>query len=296
MKKNLILIVLPFLVACAGGSNKKATSLEDSLAKVNSELSEKDTVIHNEESALRAFVKSFNEIQNNLNQIKTKENILSLNTKNIELDKPAKDQIITDIQFIYNQMNKNKQTIAYMSKQLEESDITIDYLETAMANLNNQIKSKENEIFDLKNNLEKLNIDFGNLQEKNDNLEEMYKQEKNVSDSQTETLNTAYYAIGTTVDLKSKGIISKEGGFIGLGRVKELNKDLKNKNFTRIEIPMVTEIPLKNVEKVKLITPHPSGSYKIIQAGENNKLLIISPTKFWKDSKYLVVETEAAEE
>lgn len=76
MKKYLILLGLPFLFACKGGKN--TTPAEDTLAKANEEmkngLNEKDTIIHSKEVALNEFVKSFNEIQDNLNRIKSKEN------------------------------------------------------------------------------------------------------------------------------------------------------------------------------------------------------------------------------
>jgi DNA repair exonuclease SbcCD ATPase subunit len=287
MKKYLILIVLPFLLAC-GSNDKKTTSVEDSLAKAYSELHEKDTIISNREAALVEFIKSFNEIQSNLNQIKAKEKMLRTNTKDvedIELNKLAKDKIINDIQSIYKRMNENKQYLSSINQKLSDSYLTIDYLETAIDNLKVQIRNNENEMADLKKHLEKRNVDFSNLQETHKELQETYAQEKEASDKKTQLLNTGYYAIGTIDNLKKKGVLTKEGTFSG----KTLN--LNSSNFTKINIPMVTEIPLKNVDEVKLITAHPTDSYKIIRSNTNDKVLIImDPQKFWKGSHYLVIE------
>jgi len=288
MKKHLIfLIALPFLFAC-GGSNKQATSLEDSLARVYNELDEKDTIIRSKEKALSEFIKSFNEIQSNLNQIKAKERVLSMHNKDIELSASAKDQIINDIQFIYGQMNKNKQHLASITKRLKTADMTIDYLETAIENLNVQIRNNENEIADLKAHLEHLNVDFTNLQDMYKNLQETYAEEKVELDQKTKILNTVYYIVGTADYLKKKGVITKKGGFVA-----ELNKDFNSANFKQIDISKLTEIPLKNVATASILTPHPSDSYKIIPSGGNDKLFVVrDPQKFWKNSHYLVIEID----
>lgn len=288
MKKYLILLALPFLFACGGG-NKKTTPLEDSLAvsneKMVDEIDEKDTIIRTKEVALSEFVKSFNEIQDNLNQIKAKERILNENKKGVELNKSAKDQIISDIKFIYHRMNKNKHKLSSVTKKLKESNIKIDELETAIVHLNVQIIDNEREITELKQRLEKLNIDFGNLQE-------VYTEEKTQSEEKTEQLNTAYYTIGTAKYLKKNGIITQEGGFIGIGKTMELNKNFNSINFTRVDIRTVIEIPLNEAKKVKLITQHPTDSYKFVEGKGYEKLVILDPKKFWEASKYLVIEAE----
>ena len=205
------------------------------------------------EKHLSAFVKSFNEIQDNLNQIKAKEKILNTHAKGVELSKSAKNQVISDIQFIYSQLHKNKQNLASVTKKLKDSNIEIGDLNTAIANLNKQITDKENEIVELKQHLEKLNVDFSNLQD-------MYQTQGVQLGEEIEALNTAYYAIGTSAFLKKNGIITKEGGFIGLGKTTELNKNFNGVNFTRIDINAIKEIPLKAAKKVRLITTHPTIS------------------------------------
>ena len=294
MKKYLALSALPLLFACGGGN--KTTPLEESLTKANiemtNEVSEKEVIINSKESALNEFVKSFNEIQNNLNQIKAKEKILSSNKKGVELNKSAKDQIISDIEFIYEQMNKNKEKLISVRKRLKDSNIKIDDLETALANLRVQITNNESEIAELKYHLENLNVDFSNLKINYDNLQETYETAKQVSDQKTATLNTAYYAIGTAKNLKKDGIITEEGGFIGIGKTKELNEKINSANFIKVDITMVTEISLNAAKKVKLLTTHPQDSYKFVKSNYYDKLEILSPEKFWEASKYLVIETE----
>ena len=285
MKKYFVLLSLPLMFSCKSGSKEKTTA-EDSLTSVNqdmtSKLNEQQLVINSKETAITEFLKSFNEIQSNLNEIKEKEKMVNLNVKSSDLKKSDKDRIISDIQFIYDKMNKNKQNLYTVNKKLKESGIKMEDLETAITNLNNQLVDKEFQIADLKERLENLKVDFSALKV-------TYQEEKQASDMKTDLLNTAYYAIGETKDLKEKGIINKTGGFIGIGRNTELNDNFKKDDFVRIDLTMLTEIPLNSARKATLVTPHPTDSYKFVMGASYDKLVILDPEKFWSGSKYLVV-------
>lgn len=288
MKKVLILIAVSLLVGC-NTTSKKETKLEDSLKNMNanfkSERGIKDSLLQNKEAALDEFIASFNEIQDNLNQIKSKENIISKTSKSTEFKKSSKDQVISDVQAIYDLLGKNKHRVNALSKKLKDSNLKIDALDKAMLNLSNQLMDKEAEITDLKNKLEGLNVNFQNLVIK-------YNEERQESDLKTEILNTAYFVVGTTKELKSKGVITKEGGFIGLGRVTELSQTLNPNYFTKIDLTKTKEIPVSS-KKVKVITPHPESSYKMIE-GANSiiRLEILDAEQFWKISKYCIITAD----
>ncbi len=288
MKKYLIVFVLAALFAC-GGSVNKHTVLEDSLAVVNSnvenELKERDSLLTTKEAAMTEFLEAFNEIQNNLNEIKVKEKIISTSSKGIEFKKSNKDQVISDIQTIYNLLDKNKKKVVSLTQKLKASNLIINELDMAITNLTHELADKETEIADLKSKLESLNVDFQNLSNR-------YSEEKQESDLKTEKLNTAYYVVGTTKDLKRDGVITKEGGFIGIGKVAELNSSLDPNYFTKVDVSKTKDIPVSG-RKVKLITPHPADSYKLVEgAGAIIKLEILDQEKFWSVSKYLILATD----
>ena len=76
-----------------------------------------------------------------------------------------------------------------------------------------------------------------------------------------------------------------------MGKTKTLAKDFNRDYFTRIDITQTQIIPIETEEdEVKLISNHPSESYKINKENEQVKSLeITDPKKFWNPSKYLVV-------
>ncbi len=289
MKKYLIVIGFSALFACNPETSKR-TSLADSLASVNSglakELKEKDTLLTSKEAAMAAFIKSFNEIQQNLDAIKEKEKIIMPGSGTAELKKSDKDQIISDIQTIYDLLGKNRQKAITLGQKLKAANLKADDLETACTNLTNELTKSESEVTDLKTKLADLNIDFSELKIK-------YTEEKQEADLKTQKLNTGHYIIGSAKDLAKKGLITKEGGFIGIGKVSGLSKSFDENQFTKIDIVQTTEIPLSG-KRIKILTVHPGNSYKLVEtAGTVSKLVILDPDKFWGASKYLIITAES---
>jgi SMC interacting uncharacterized protein involved in chromosome segregation len=283
MKKLIYLIaLLPFAFGCGNGNKDGVLSAEDSLRALSGGQAVR---IHDQDSSIQSFIRGFNEIQDNLDEIKSKEKIVSENSKDPEVRKSKEDQIVADIQSIYDAMNKNKQRLAAMKAKLKDSNKKNEELEKFIARLTTEIEEKDAQINDLKNQLEKLNVEMTNL-----NLN--YQEEVQASEVKTEKLNTAYYAFGTSKELIKNNVLTKEGGFIGIGKSQKMKEDFNKDYFTKIDISSVNVIPL-GAKKAKLITTHPASSYKIEGAdGKAEKLVITNAEDFWSASKYLVIVIE----
>lgn len=285
--KNLKLIVAAvilsatslFFTSCGSGE-KDANPLADSLSTVNGELNGQ---LSEKEAALQEFVSAFNEIQGNLNAIKEKEKIVSHASASGDV-KSKEDQIKEDIQAIYDLLAKNKNRIGSLTKKLKNANSKISGLEEMIANLQAQIDAKDNEIADLKSQLEAKNIELSNIQM---NLESVEAE----SSAKTEKMNTAYYAIGTSKELKEKNVITKEGGFIGIGKSTKVKEDFNKDYFTKVDVSQVTSINI-GAKKAKVLSSHPSGSYKLVGDKSVEKLEILNADDFWSNSKYLVIVTE----
>ena len=280
MKKLIYLIAfLPFVIACGGGNNEGVLSAEDSLTAVSGGQSVR---IEKQDSSIQSFIRGFNEIQDNLDEIKQKEKIVSEMSKDPESRKSKEQQIVDDIQSIYDIMNKNKQRLASMKSKLKDSNKRNDELEKFISRLTVEIEQKDAQINDLKGQLEKMNVELTNL---NLNYEEATQE----SAVKTEKLNTAYYAFGTSKELIKNNVLTKEGGFIGMGKTAKMKSDFNKAYFTKVDASVFTEIVL-SAKKAKLVTTHPAGSYKIEGAeGKAEKLVITNAEDFWSASKYLVI-------
>ncbi len=300
MKRFLLVLLIPAMlmtVSCnkMKEENARLKAKNDSLLALGFQ---KDTTV-------MEFVRAFNDIQSNLDSIKLKENIISQNTKGgTEVQTSAREQITGDINAIYLMLQKNRELVTSLKAKLKKSEsglaganIKIAELEKMIDNLTKSIEAKDAEISELKDQLGKMNIkvqDLGNqvnnLTTNVEDLSEQNKAKQAAIEAKTAELNTAYYVIGTTKELKEKKVIDKSGGFIGLGRSKEVTKDFDKTYFTKIDITTFTEVPIFK-KKATLLSNHPSGSYKFEGADKKSvdKLVILNYADFWSRSKYLVI-------
>lgn len=274
----VIIILTNFLVSnCSKGSDESENSIKDSVENVSGNLNGK---LNEKDAAIQELVSSFNEIQENLNTIKEKEKIISKVTSDGDV-KSKEDQIKEDIQSIYDLMAKNKDRIGSLSKKLKNSKLKIEGLEKMIENMQATLNLKDSEIEELKTKIEGLNVELSSLTTN-------YKAVENESNQKTEIINTAFYAIGTSKELKENNVITKEGGIIGLGKTTKLSSDFNKEYFTKINIEKTTSINL-GAKKIKMLTTHPSSSYKLVGEKPIEKLEITNTKEFWSASKYLVI-------
>jgi hypothetical protein len=283
MKKYLLLLLIPVFFACGRSAEKKAQELQAKTDSLMSQTLQKD-------EAINEFIASINDIQGTLDTIKMKENIITLSTeKGSELKVSAKEQIKNDITSIYSLMLKNKQSLATLQKKLKNSNMKVDELQKMVTRLNKDIADKSAEIETLRDKLAKMNItieeanlQINNLSQTVQSQTQEIQQKSQVLSEQETALNTAYYIIGTSKDLKKNGIV--KGGAI----LPDFNKDL----FTKINIQKTTEISILS-KKARILSNHPTSSYKFVGDKKTvQSLQILDIKSFWVNSKFLVIEID----
>ena len=243
------------------------------------------------DSMINDWLTTFDQIEKNLSMIKEKEKILTVKSSNTEVSKDRKDQIMEDIKSINNLIDENKKKIANLSAQLKKSGTTIKGMEERIATLEESMKQYENQIAELNTTVSNKDTEIGQLNTHVVALQDTVTKKDETISTQTGKLHQAFYVSGTFKDLKEKGILTKEGGFLGLGRKEFLNDDVAASLFSEIDLTETKTIPV-NSKNVKLITEHPSSSYELVKENEKQVayIAIKDPEAFWKISKYAVVE------
>lgn len=302
MKKYLLITLLtPFiLMSCNKGK------IQD-LEKRNSELTSQSQL---QDSLLNEFMTSFNEFESNLEKIKEKEDLIAMTSEDPEMRKDGKEKILGDIDMINELLDRNRQIIDELSEKLAGSEAKLGEFRRMYKRLKNQLAEKDAEIAGMKEELETMNYAVQTLGRRIDTLQRfntnlsssnqtqtariseqdawIAEQESKIN-SQTESLNTAYFIAGTAKELKSNNILTKDGGFIGIGSAKKLKTDFNEEAFTKVDITDFNKIPV-DTKKAQILTTHPSGSYTFNEEGKKiESLEITDPEQFWKTSKYLVV-------
>ena len=291
MKKILLfLFAISLLNACKSDEGNKESLIE--LEKLNKENQELKNQLQNKDGEINSFMQSFNDIQQNLDAIKEREKMVKENTASVELQKTKQDIIAEDINKLSELLSDNKSKLASLRRKLNKSNVKIGELQAYISKMENDLKAKDEELGLLKEELERSNNAYKDLfVEYVAKVEEVEETKEELS-TVTQKMNRAWFAFGTSKELKEKNVISKEGGVAGLGKVSMLKSDFNKDYFTQIDLTQTSEIPLK-CKKATVITTHPSGSYKIEGVkGAIDKITILSPEEFWGASKYLVVVIE----
>ena len=297
MKKQLYIFITLILFSCNNYDNSpsKDDLMIDSLkvelrAKDNSIKSLEDN-IQDSDSLSNQYALYINKIKSNLEQINEKENYL--NKVKIHPEKFENDtlEIISAIQQMANKINENERMINKLNKDLKGASSVNDKFSDEINSLTELVAKSNKEIYYLKEELSSVNESFNAMFEK-------YNLQKIKIDELNTALNKVAFVVGTKSELLKNGVLTKEGGIIGLGKSRRLSNQLNTDYFTVTSKSDFSELTL-GVKSVKIITSHPDDSYKLminenVSASKGNieSLIVLNKLEFWKNSKYLVVEVK----
>lgn len=267
----------------------------DNLVSENSNLSE---LIENRDSVVNEMVTAFNDIENNLKFIKEKRKQLSIE-QNKEGNIDRKQAILDDIALMNKMLEESSKHIDQLEKKLKNSGIKLSGFQQKIAALSKTVNDQNSEMVELRRIIEEKDVMVADLNEKVETMEfEIAKQadtlanKLNIIDQKTEELNTAHIAYGTYKELKEKGLLTKEGGFLWIGKNKTIQEDFDDEYFTELNIQETKTIPLHS-KKATIISEHPADSYTFVKEdGQVSYLQINNPEEFWKISKYAVIEVK----
>lgn len=296
MRHSFILIfIIAFTAGCDRGKLDRTTAERDSLRtgmdSIQSLLAERET-------SLEEFIESFNAIETNLDSIAMRQQIITTSAGR-EVKPSQKERINEHIEAINRLVTENKKTIDDLTTRLKRSRNQNAKLEKLIAGLKDEMSRKDEELAQLNARLEELNAQFAQLKTSFDSLSVQHQTSlKSLADEST-SRRTAYYLVGRPKELREARVLNKEGGLLGVGRSSVLNPGFDNSKFVKIDFAQTLTIPVHS-EKIKIITTHPSDSYRLVRDTDDKDLVktiqITDPEKFWSVSRYLVISGQPAPE
>jgi len=241
------------------------------------------------------YFSAMNQIEQNIEKIKSTENIISIQPVGKELSDDVRTKINEDMTYLNDMILANKaelerlkskikrstfkssqleHTILRLTKSLEEETSKVALLQVELAEKDSLIIKLDTKVSEMGKNIEVLSTD-------NTTKDTKIKE-------QDETIHTAWYVFGTLSELKQQKIITSDGI---LSAKKVLQRDFNKNYFVRIDARNTKSIPLYS-SHAKILTSHPKSSYTLEKENGNFVLLIIDTDDFWSISKYLVIEVE----
>ncbi len=290
MKNVLVVLAMLFVFSACNTKVKKEN--EALKASIDSLQMKNDSLLSlNKEKSLSIedYQKALAEIDKNLAEITSNQSAVA------ELKAELSETNDADIAESINQRIEGIKSL------MENSRAKIIGLDQNLRKLRQQSGTQSEEILALDKQLEQASENLivkqtemdelrSSLEAQLDDLGVKLENQKSVSEELRSNLNRAYYIVEDSKTLLEKNIVSKEGGFIGLGKVKVINANANNQLFTKIDKTNFTSIPL-DVKKANVITTHPTGSYQLVEKDKKvTEFKILDPEAFWKDANYLVIE------
>lgn len=276
--------LIAFMTACSDNQTKLSeagVSYDASNEELQAALADRDTLIS-----------IITEINNGVSQIKELENIITVS--NGEIPNQRAD-MINDINAIKQAIAQRQARLAELEKKLSQSGIYSAQLQKDIASLRAQIESQQAEIAHLTEQLGIANetissqaaqIDTLNTTVQNVSTELSESQENNAR--LTADLNTCYYAVGSSKNLKEKGILEKKF----LRSEKVMTGSFDQSYFTKADKTTLKVIPLY-AKKAEVKTNQPTDSYELRTDSHGQlELVITNPARFWQLTDYLVIETK----
>jgi len=183
------------------------------------------------------------------------------------------------------EINSFKKRIAQLNRSVEEQNESMAELQNQLEEKDFQLKERENQIAEMDEHLAELET---NIEQQEDSIE----LKSQIITEKDNKLNTAYFASGTSKELKENGVIEKEGGFLFFGKNETLQENLNEEYFTQLDTRSTDVIPVFS-KKVEVISEHPDSSYSYVYEDDKIAYLKIdNPEEFWKITKYAVVQVK----
>ena len=281
------------LITISCVSNSETVSEEsrriDSLQSV---LSSKDQAINslefqklNDDSIVNLYALYIQKIKDNINEINKQELIINNKKNNPDFIEKDTTDIIKSIKILSKKSQENESMILALNNAVKLEKDKNSQFASKVADLRGEIAQSNREVYFLKEELNSMNASFEAIFKKY-NL-----QNKKISDL-NQKLNEVAYVIGSKSELLDNGVLTKSGGLIGIGKSRKLNSDLNTDYFTYVSKYKFQNISL-GYKTVRLMTAHPSSSYRLSNINEIiDSLIIINQDDFWRNSKFLVVEVK----
>jgi len=283
MRLLSFLVLASIVIASCGNPEAERAAqkaLSDSLLQVQ------------QDSLLDVFRGELQDISQRISQVSVRNGLLAIDSS--EGDVLSKEMILKRVESLDGLLANNKAELNQLYERMRKSNVKNKQMEEMLQSMQARIAERESQIeklmamindkdvviTEIKATLDSMRIDNINL------TEEVI--------SMDEEMHTVHYIIGEQKELKEKGVITKEGGILGLGASKKLDvSKLDPTLFTEADNRELLSIPLYS-KKAKLITNHPESSYEFIMDSDGNvKSLKVNDRKaFWSVTDYLVVEVD----
>jgi len=284
IRAGLLAACLALLVGC----NDKHEEYEKQVAAAKQEQVSTKQLLGERDKYIEDVMQAVNDVYREIETARVKEGRLVKRSGDPEVGPKGRDldtfhKLLTDIDDIGSVLKENRKRIDDLQYRMGRSNHHIASLDTLVANLRTTILEREGSIAQLEVKVQGLEQ---TLAEKTRMIDD---RDLTIVDQRRE-MNRGLYVVGTRDELKKKGIIVDEGGFLWglLGSTTVMAGAVDPAEFTSLDRLRDTTIHVPGT--IAEILPRRGEALFSMKQREDNssELNIASPDGFWQN-KYLVI-------
>jgi DNA primase len=268
------------LGSCNNGAEQAAKEL-DSLRNVVAE----------QQNQLQADEEFTDMINFSMDSVVAAEGILM---KNAEGGVPNRQRLKQNVEAYKTILQKYRDKVTKLQASLRnQKSAHAKQMQEMLEKMQAQLDEKDKEIEDLKKQIEDKNVRIAELNTQVTNLGNTVREltDQHIAKdptitAQTDKMNEAYYIIGTSKELKAKGLMIG-GGLFSKKKLDLSSGDLSK--LTKIDMRAKKSFNIPSA-KPKILTQAPAGSYTLTKTGDKSSTLTITDAaRFWSMSNVLVI-------
>lgn len=291
MRKLYSILILFVVLSCSNsGQIKSEEQLAIDSLQLQLKLRDNDVLslednVETSDSLVNQYALYIKQIKDNLLEINDKEAFLNKFKDKEKFDKDTLD-IINAIQVMAEKIKDNEELISKLNISLDRSKGQNLKFRKEVSALQGLIAKSNREVYYLKEELTSLNSSYNAIFEK-------YNSQKIKINELNSALDQVAFVIGSKSELLDNGILTKDGGIIGIGKSRKLSNELNTDYLTYSSKSKFKSLTL-GFKVVKIITSHPEKSYKLYKQskGKVDSIVVLDKDIFWRNSKYLVIEVK----
>ncbi|HEY6951173.1 MAG TPA: hypothetical protein VI758_02130 [Bacteroidota bacterium] len=284
---GVLVFALSFLLI--GCDNGKVAELESKNKDLANEIASKDKYIED-------VTTTMSEISNQLDAAWAAEKKVVRQTTAHEGSKvltqtELRRQILSRISDINAMLASNRKRVVDLQHSLKAATTKYTGIESMVDDLKKTLEEREKSVAELTERVQNLQSEVTEKTLVIAARDETIKDQKKMIDDETTALQTVYYVAGSRSELKDKGIITREGGFLwGLfGSTTLLGDSYDAEYFQPIDKTKESEIEIPG--KIDEIVPKRSeGCYTKEELDNGHTVLkITKPENFWRENHLVII-------
>jgi len=288
MRSFIAIVALCSLVVVGCADKEKEEALQKQLAQAQSDRESAQKLLNERDLYLEGVMKEINDIYSDVEKARMKEGTITRKTQGAEAAKAtsnldSRKQLLDNIQDIGTTLKDSRTRVANLQARVKSLGVRIAALDTLIISLKNTIAEREESIALLQGRVQGLEV---TVAEKTATIAER----DNQIAEQTRKMNRVFYIAGTRKELREKGIIGEEGGFLWglLGSTTVVTPKADPQYFTTLDKMKDNTIHIDG--EIDEILPHRESNLfaTTVEQNAGSDLKILEPDKFWRD-QYLVV-------